>query len=269
MIVLSVEDLIATLRQEVDITNSAAGLTDQGLLDMTDEQIETLLKLGASRLDVDADNLQEALDDGNSYPILLLAKIELFTTLATLKADLVDMNADNNNRLSLGQRWQHYNSLAENAQSAFDKWNEDNDGSSGGTGGVITSYNVILDSRMYTTRNYNEQKAPKVKLRIHHVDTTYAELEWAVSNISHFGLYRLYIGTSPVFDIYLDGGLSQDHITENARLIKTTLDIHDNHARIKNLTEGTTYFVAVVSVEKNGVYGYSQKSFTTLEETED
>ena len=39
------------------------------------------------------------LTEGSEYPIILLAKIELYLKLAVLKADRVDIGADNNNYL--------------------------------------------------------------------------------------------------------------------------------------------------------------------------
>lgn len=266
---VSVKDIVDTLRLEISISNSQAGVEDEGLLDMTDEQIITIIKLGATRLDEDAETLEEVIEDGYAYPLTLLAKIELLYTLATLKADLVDMNADNNNRLSLGQRWQHYSGLIEAAQKDYDKWDADNSGSSGGTGGVITSYDVILNSRHFTERNYNTQNTPKVRLRIDEVGEDFANIRWDITQSSHFAYCRVYIGTSPVFDRYLDGGKSENKITESAQLIKSTMDIRDNAMRVLNLIPDTEYFVAVVAVEKNTVYGYSQKVFKTLTETEE
>jgi hypothetical protein len=38
---------------------------------------------------------------------------------------------------------------------------------------------------------------------------------------------------------------------------------------VSNLESGTTYYIAVFSIERNQVFGYSEMSFETLAELED
>lgn len=261
---LSISDLVDTLRTEVSITNSQAGLEDKGLLDLTDEQLVTMIKIGASKLYPEMTDFNDISDEeGAEYPLMLLAKVELFIMLATLKADLVDMNADNANRLNLSQRFAHYKDLADAAQKAFDKWSDDAE-AGGGTGGVVTSYNVILDTRHFTERNYNEQKLPQVTLKIRNVTADSAEVSWSVKYMSHFGAFKVYLGTSPCIDMYRNGAYLNDKVTENAKCIRSTLNFRDNSVRLQNLDAETTYYVAVASIEQNQLFGYKEKAFTTL-----
>ena len=48
-------------------------------------------------------------------------------------------------------------------------------------------------------------------------------------------------------------------------LIKSTSDAMNNTHRISGLEPDTEYHVAVLSIEKNSVWGYTEKTFTTLQ----
>ena len=104
---LTVKDLISILRSSVNVQSTEAEVIDPAYLAMTDDDIELFIKLGVSRAYPDVTDLAD-LPDGSEYPITLLAKIELYTKLAVLKADKVDMGADNNNYLKQDQRFKHY-----------------------------------------------------------------------------------------------------------------------------------------------------------------
>ena len=97
---LTVKDLIGLLRSSVNIQNEESEVQDPAFLTMTDDDIELFIKLGVSRAYPNITDLGD-LPDGSEYPIILLAKIELYTKLAVIKADKVDMGADNNNYLKL------------------------------------------------------------------------------------------------------------------------------------------------------------------------
>ena len=50
-----------------------------------------------------------------------------------------------------------------------------------------------------------------------------------------------------------------------AKLIVSTQNIRNVFHRVENLESGTMYYVAVISIERNQVFGYSETSFTTLD----
>ena len=252
---LSTDNLITILRREVNI--KIAGVEDSAYLSMSDEDIALFLKLGASRLDPDLEDLSD-LTPANYYPVILLAKIELYLTLATLKADRVDLGADNNNYIKLDQRFQHYMSLVEELREEYQQY-LDNDGN-----GTVNTYDVLLSGRHYTSRNYALQALPKVSLKIDSITNEDVSLRWNLSNSSHFGVYKLYKSTSSIVDMYKEGASYLDKVSEDASLVFSTLNVRDNTFRIEGLDPDTTYYVAIIAVERNQLFGYSEKSFTTL-----
>ena len=105
--ILTVEEIVKTLRNAVNVQYEESEVIDPAYLAMTDEDLMLFIKLAVSRAYPSVTTLSD-LPEGSEYPIVLLAKIALYTKLAVLKADKVDMGADNNNYLKQDQRFQHY-----------------------------------------------------------------------------------------------------------------------------------------------------------------
>lgn len=262
---LTVEDLVSILRSSVNVQDPDSGVIDPAYLQMTDNDIELFIKLGVSRAYPNVLNLEE-LPSGSEYPIILLAKIELYLKLAVLKADKVDMGADNNNYLKQSQRFKHYKELAQEAREEYESW-LDNEGVNGGLG--VTSYDVLLSNRHHTRRNFEKQVVPKVFLNIDSVESDTVSFSWGVSNTSHFGRFKVYVSKKPVVDIYKEGSTYDKKVDSEATLVVSTSDIRNVFHRVINLEAETTYYIAVISIERNQVFGYEEKSFTTLKVLED
>lgn len=275
---LTVEELVKILRSSVNVqvpieetiideeTNQEVTITKEGAdpayLTMTDDDIMLFIKLGVSRAYPKVTDLAE-LPSGSEYPITLLAKIELYSKLAVLKADKVDMGADNNNYLKQDQRFQHYMKLVAEARDEYDSWLE-NEGQ-----GEVSSFNVLLSNRHYTQRNFENQVTPKVSLKINNVTSDSVEFQWGVTNTSHFGRFKAYISTRPIIDMFKEGVTYDKKVDSGAKLVVSTQNIRNTFHRVSNLEQGTTYYIAVVSIERNQVFGYSEMSFETLVELED
>lgn len=255
---LTVKDLISILRSSVNVQSTEAEVIDPAYLAMTDDDIELFIKLGVSRAYPNVTDLAD-LPDGSEYPITLLAKIELYLKLAVIKADKVDMGADNNNYLKQDQRFQHYMKLVEEARAEYESW-LDNEGQ-----GEVSSYDVLLSKRHYTQRNFEKQVTPKVSLKIDQVTSDSVDFHWGVTNTSHFGRFKVYISKNPIVDMYKEGATYDKKISEDAKLLVSTHNIRNTYHRVGNLESGTMYYVAVISIERNQVFGYSETSFNTLE----
>lgn len=259
---LTVEDLIKLLRSSVNVQSENMEVIDPAYLTMTDDDIQLFIKLGVSRAYPDVTDLSD-LPSGSDYPIVLLAKIELYTKLAVLKADKVDMGADNNNYLKQDQRFKHYMALVEEAREQYNHW-LDNEGLNGGAG--VCSYDVLLSNRHYTQRNFEKQATPKVSLKIDQVTSDGVYFHWGVSNTSHFGRFKVYISKKPIVDMFKDGATYDKKINADAKLVVSTQNIRNTYHCVENLDSGTTYYLAVISIERNQVFGYFETSFNTLEE---
>lgn len=260
--ILTIQEVVEILRSSVNVQYEEAEIVDSAYLTMTDEEILLFVKLGCSRAFPQVANLED-LEDGSEYPIVLLSKIELYTKLAVLKADKIDLVADNNNQLKQSQRFSHYMKLVAEAREEYESWVKDT--TSGAIGGV-QSYDVLLANRHYTHRNYELTPTPKVKLQLGTVSNNSIDFSWSVSNTSHFGRFKVYFSKTPIVDLYKSGAKAEDKLNEGAILIKNTSNIRDNHHRITGLSPNTVYYIAVFSVERNLVFGYVEKTFTTLEE---
>ena len=261
---LTVSELVKILRSSVNVQSEETEVIDPAYLTMTDDDIELFIKLGVSRAYPNITDLSE-LPSGSEYPIILLAKIELYTKLAVLKADKVDMGADNNNYLKQDQRFKHYMVLVAEAREEYESW-LDNEGVNGGQG--VSSYDVLLSNRHYTQRNFEKQATPKVSLKLDQVTSDGVYFHWGVSNTSHFGRFKVYISTKQIIDMFKDGATYDKKVDSEAKLVVSTQNIRNTYHCVENLEPNTTYYIAVISIERNQVFGYSEMSFTTLTELE-
>lgn len=265
--VLTLEELISLLRSAVNISNEEAGVEDSGYLNMTDEEITTFIKLGISKVYPSVEDFDD-LPPGSAYPIVLVAKKELYLKLAVLKANLIDLTADNNNQLKQSQRFSHYMALAENAQQEYEDWMEDGGNTIDPNTGIqgITTYNTIVSKRHYSRRNYELGPVPIVRLKVQEVTNDSVSFSWASYNNDHFGKYLVYIGEKPVIDPFLEGMRPEDKVTEDSKLIMSTFNFRNTNKKVTGLKPDTTYYLAVISVERNLLFGYKQVSFNTLPE---
>lgn len=260
--ILTVEELIKVLRESVNVQNGEEEVIDPLLLTMSDEDLSLFLKLAVSRAYPQCSSLTE-LPEGADYPVVLLAKIELYTKLAVTKADKVDMGVDNNNYLKNDQRFQHYMKLVSAAKEQYDSWLE-NEGQ-----GEVSTFDVLLDRNHYTQRNYELQRSPKVSLVIDLVTADSVEFHWGVSGIRHFGCYEVYISEDLIFDVYRGGATYKANLCEGAKRVVKTSNLRLQHHRITQLVAEKTYHLAVVSVERNQVYGFAEVVFDTLPELQE
>ena len=248
------EKLIQFLRSAVHIQDPDIS-NDSKYLAMSDEDIELYLTIVMSR---DYPNIR-SLDDiptASVYPIILLAKKELYYALAVLEAPLYDLGADNNNYLKREQRFKHYMQLIEQVNDEYDQYNENNET---GTNGTLVTYDVLLNNRYYTPRYKNKGVAPQVVLYADNVEKGSVDLSWEhiVVNFAEFRVY-LMEGT-PVYDPYN----LEEPINKDAQLIfKVKEDIHSS-CRISDLKENTLYYVCLVYYDKCGLKGYSQITVDT------
>ena len=260
--ILTVEEIVKTLRNAVNVQYEESEVIDPAYLAMSDEDLMLFIKLAVSRAYPSVTTLSD-LPEGSEYPIVLLAKIELYTKLAVLKADKVDMGADNNNYLKQDQRFQHYMKLVQSAKDQYENWLE-NEGQ-----GEVSSYDVLLDNRHYSNRNYEKQVTPKVQVSVDSVTSDSADFHWKVSHTSHFGRFKVYISETPIVDMFRDGVTYSEKLTGGENLILSTDNIRNTAKRVNGLTPNTTYYIAVISIERNQVWGYSEVSFDTLPVLED
>ena len=242
--------IVTFLRHNVNIQQST--VVDSEFLAMTDEQIELYLTVALTRDFASVVSL-DYLPNKDIYPLVVLAKKELFFALATLKSNDYDLGADNNNYLKQSQRFEHYMKLVAECDKEYEEWKKN-----GGENGQVTVSHALLSNRYGTTYNYENGVVPVVSLYVTETTQSSISLQWAV-NMSRFLNYRVYISDSPIVDEYsLD-----TPIASTATLVATIQDIHQNLCRLEGLESGKTYYVAVAAEECSTLTGYAQLAVTT------
>lgn len=240
-------ELVRYLKLNVNIQN--ADVTDTAYLSMTDEDIELYLSVVLTRDFPQVPSL-DLIPQEDIYPVVLLAKKELYFTLASKDAPLIDLIADNNNQLKRGQRFEHYMKLIAAVDEEYNQYNEDG---GAGTRNTLTSYDVLISDRYATRRNYEKGFVPTLSLRITGVTDTTVELQWAVQ-LSRFEKYEVYISEEQIYDEYSIG----NPISLEAKLVAKILNVHQNKCRIEGLLPNTVYHVMVSATDKSSLVGRAE-----------
>lgn len=229
---------------------------DSKYLTMTDEDLENLLSVVLSRDYATVKSL-DSLPADAVYPILILAKKELYYTLAVKEAPLYDMGADNNNYLKRSQRFDHYLKLIAQADKEYQDWLE---GDPTGTHGTVYTYDVLLSRRYYTRRYKNLALVPIGAVYPDKVTASYIEVSWE-AYVTNFLKYEVYITDEPFYDIYSNEGRFDGKKIEP---VATITSQQDRALRIKGLEPNKSYVVTLIIYDRCGLNGYAELKFNTL-----
>lgn len=255
---MTIAQLVEYLRTSMFIDNPDV-VEDSEYLRLTDDQIISYLNVAALGFDAKYPSLDYQ-PQQNIFPIVLLAKIALYHSLAVKEAPLYDLGADNNNYLKQDQRFRHYLALIEAAQDEYDNYLEN--GGEGGAGvNVLHSADMLLDNRYRTFRNYAKGTVPFIVIYTQEITDTTAEIIWSVT-LNQFAGYFVYLSENPVLDEYSVG----KKISKDATLVCSIRDPHQIRCRIENLAADTEYYIAVEARELSGIRGYAEVKIQTAEE---
>lgn len=240
-------ELIKYLRTNVNIDN--ADVTDTDYLAMSDEDISLYLSIVLTR-DFPQVSSLDLIPQEDIYPVVLLAKKELYYTLASKEAPLIDLTADNNNQIKRSQRFSHYMTLIEAVDKEYNQYIEDG---GAGTRNTLTSYDVLISDRYATRRNYEKGLVPTLSLHISDVTDTTIELSWSV-RLSRFKKYEVYISDEQIYDEYS----IHEPVSSKAKLVATIRDVHHNRCRIEGLSPDTVYHIMVSVTDKSSLVGRTE-----------
>lgn len=245
-------ELVRYLRLNVNIQN--ANVTDTAYLSMTDEDIELYLSVVLTRDFPKVPSL-DLIPKEDIYPVVLLAKKELYFALASMDAPLYDLNADNS-QIKRSQRFEHYMKLIATVDEEYNQYNEDG---GAGTRNTLTSYDVLISDRYATRRNYEKGFVPTLSLCVAGVSDTTIELSWSVQ-LSRFDKYEVYISEEQIYDEY---SISES-VSPEAKLVAKILNVHQNKCRIEGLVPNTVYHVMVSVTDKSSLVGRDEITVSTL-----
>lgn len=243
------QEIIKFLRQSVIVQDPDVASVDEDFLTMKDEDFIPLLTISLAKVDP-SDSINNLSND-NLYPLVLVAKKELYHRLAVKSSPTYSLTSATGVQLKRGEVFDHYYKLIEEVESEYKNYLA--------TGVVVKTGEVLLSSRYFTTRNYNLASKPSVILNLDNIYSDKVEISWALEKYNKFAKYIIYIGTEPNIDIY-----NKNAINVNARKVETIKDIHRTRLRISDLVPDTEYYITIIAEERNGLQGYEELKFTTL-----
>ena len=207
----------------------------------------------------DAEYTVLTVPNNERFLVLLLAKRELFYRLATATAPLYPLEAEGAS-LRKDVRFDHYIKLIKLVE---DSYNASYAGFFGtGETGNLQAFDVTIEGRYNTLRNYNMANRPVIALTLSTITATTVNLDWTKFSVKRgfFYCYKVFIDTEPLFDEYVEEPFLQSGLS--AKFM--SFDINKMKFRVTDLEPETPYYIAVLAFDRNGLYGYDQQQFTTL-----
>lgn len=263
------DELVAHLRQSVQVQNEGADVEDEGLLAMSDAELLEHIRFAASR-DYSGYPLNK-LPSNAVYPVMMIARRDLYWTLATIAAPLYNLAADGAS-LSETQRFEHYIELIKQLDDEYNDYLSNSGG--GGSGddrddevvmGTLSSVNVQIANRYSTRYNLKTAAPPAVSLFIDSIGDGYIELSWLPRRaITDFRDFRIYLSSvGEVFDLYQVK--DADKIAKDAKCVMVIKNIWQKQCRIEKLENGKTYSVGIVVTANGGKHGFDSETFVAGE----
>ena len=254
---MEISKLVKFLRLSVKVQDSEDTLIekDTKYLEMSDEDLILILEIVATRDFPKLPSLSYITPD-MVYPLTLLAKKELYHTLAVKEAPLYDMGADNNNYLRQSQRFDHYTKLIIQVNDEYNQYIED-----GGAGGnVLSSYDVLLTTRYATKRNYDKGEPPALSVYIREVGCDFVSLSWEYTTNLFLNI-KVYLSNHNIYNSYAP--TKSEKVDPKSTLAYKTFDAKQSSIKLKGLKPDTKYYVLVVVTNMSGLCGYYQVDFET------
>ena len=253
---------------------------DEAFLELDDEDFKMYIDMVLMRTYPQYSS--ERLPKSIMYEVLLLARIDLLRKLAVSTAPFYDISASDAGSISISQRFEHYNKLAEQAQSEYENYIKNKsliggNSNSGGTdsngnlaeaGGTLTTLDVTLSNRYMTKYNSLVSVPPRLLLSLDSTSPNTAFISWNTYrfNPMDFKCYRVYlmkkVDGEKVIDTYTD---PETHfirtINDKAKQIIEIGDKMIKDCALRGLEKGE-YSCAVEVVTQSGRYGSDEISFT-------
>lgn len=252
---MTLDQMIKYLRVNVNVQDPTIATEDPVYMSLSDEDLLLHLEVALSR-DFPAIASLEYVTSEQLYPLMLVAKKELFYALAIQVAPEHDIGADNNNYLKRDQRFRHYMQLIQQVDKEHDKYLTNGGGASGFN--TLTSHEVLLSTRRTSPRNYEHGTRPVVRVFVGEITPTSIEVHWTSSMLSFLN-YKVYVSTQPVLDLFNP----RKPIKESATLLEVIYDAHHTSTRIINLQPETAYYIAVTTTDVSSLTGSDEILVTT------
>ena len=255
---MEVDKLVKYLRLSVKVQDSSDNTVekDSKYIEMSDDDLALILEVVATR-NYKLTSLNFITSE-MVYPLTLLAKKELFFTLAVTNAPLFNMTADNNNQLYKEQRFNHYMKLIEQVDAEFNQYMED--GGSSGTNNTLTTYDVLLTTRYTTKRNWDKGERPFVIAYLDDVGSDYVCVHWDYKT-NLFNRCDLYLSRFNIYDPY--AVKDSQKILKGSTLVQTLHNAQQTKLKVSGLKPDTGYYLLVVVTNMTGLKGYYQLEFET------
>ena len=260
----STETLVKYLRDSVLVQDPSTA-EDPIWLQMSDDDLAIVLEVAKHR---DFPNqVLSSLANGVVYPLMLVAKKELYYRLAVKSAPKYDLKGEEAGELKRSQRFEHFMSLIKQTEAELQNYMENGYFGEDGIGDLedgtasrnkVYVREALITSRYYTRRNYGLLKAPSVGVFVDSLDSSRVQLHWSVTGTHAFLRYNVYISENEViYDEY------KHQIDPDATLVFSSTDQRRMSCEIDELTASKRYHVLVEVCECNGIKGYGGVVFET------
>lgn len=249
------KSLIDYLKQScfIDDPNMVA---DSMFLALTDEELTSMLEVAYSKVKTSLSHLTESGE--MLYALVLLAKQDVYARLSLKYAIQYDIGGEDGS-VDKSQRFEHFSRLLELAKEEWNEYVQEQqaqvDVSNSSSYSNLANGEIFIDRHYFSSRNVMYHNKPVIVGNTDKFTTNTIDVSWKIKKINHFKETTIYLSESPVYDKYEN--------TVTGKVVFNTNDLHRDCYRIKDLKPNTTYYVAFVVTELNGLQGVYELIVTT------
>lgn len=245
-------ELIDYLRMTLNMDNS--NVVSDPAYKLTDDELYSILTVVTYQHN--PSYTIETIPEKELHFAILLARREVYYRLASASAPLYPLEAEGAS-LRKDYRFTHYHKLIQLVTDQYHlQWEHFNNNVNFGQ---VTVHEVTIESKHFTERNYRLADVPQFEFTVPKVTDTWAGLDWTKPSNGLFSHYEVYICDTEILDEY------SEELNPTATKLIDIRDIHKTKYKVIDLTPNTTYYLAVICYDHNGLSSGIEEKITTLQ----
>ena len=243
------KDLVDTIKFALAI--GVGSVTDPSLEEITDEQIEMLIKQHCRSLSINYNNI-EAEDEAF---IICLVRKDIYWRMATLNAPLYELQMDGL-KVAKHTRFEHYFKLIQEMEKEYLSIKNDPNRVK------VKAVDVYINRAYNLRKQFNNYEVPDIEIEVDEILENGYNISIDIDRVNtrDYVSTKVYFSNSPILDRY-----NNNSISEKARLVFNTKNIHSRMLRVAYEDVNRTNYLLLVVELRNGLKAYHELEVTPNE----
>ena len=226
-------------------------VTDPSLEEISDGQLEMLIKQHCKSLGIDIYNIEK---EDEAFIICLVRK-DVYWRMATLNAPLYELQMDGL-KVSKQTRFEHYFKLIQEVEKEYLSIKNDPNRVK------VRAVDVYINRAYNLRKQFNNYEVPDIEIEVDEILENGYNISIDIDRVKpqdYVGT-KVYFSNRPIIDRY-----NNNSISEQARLVFNTRNIHTRMLRVTYEDVNRTNYLLLVVELKNGLKAYHELEVTPNE----